>query len=82
MKKMSPILAIKIVLLVARLRPFPIRKLGASNDKKLHVEMRPPMLPNMTFVPIPAALAVSEIKLAETIEFVKAPKENAPDAMT
>lgn len=35
----------------------------------------------MTLVPIPAALAVSETRFAETCALVKAPNEKAPDAM-
>jgi hypothetical protein len=35
---------------VARLSPLPMRKLGASEGKNDHVEISPPMFPNMTFL--------------------------------
>lgn len=70
-----------MVLLVARLSPFPILKFGASLGKKLHVEIKPPIFPNMTTVPMADARAVSVTTLAEAWALHSAPKEKAPLAM-
>ena len=62
----SVILNSRIRLDVARLRPLPMGKLGPSPGKKDQVEIRPPMFPNMTFVPMADERAVSETTFAET----------------
>lgn len=45
------------------------------------VEIRPPTFPNITFVPIPDDLEVSERRLAETCAFVREPNGKAPEVM-
>jgi hypothetical protein len=74
-------LKIKTVVLVAKFNPLPILKFGASNGKKLHVEIRPPIFPSMTTVPIADARAVSETTLADAWALQRAPKEKAPEAI-
>lgn len=73
--------AIKIVVEVARLSPFPMGKFGVSFCKKDHVEISPPIFPNITFVPIAEERAVSDTTFAETWALHRAPNENAPLAI-
>ena len=71
----------KVALEVARFRPLPIGKFGASVGGKDHVEIKPPMLPIITVVPIAAERAVSETTFAEDCALQRAPNENAPSAI-
>ena len=43
---------ISVALEVTRFSPLPMWKFGASNGKKDHVDIRPPMLPIITVVPL------------------------------
>lgn len=49
----------------ARFNELPIRNLGASNCKKAHVEIKPPMLPIIALKPMAEERAVSETTFAE-----------------
>ena len=66
--------------------PGPLTRLSASPSNiafsgTITYEIRPPMLPNMTFVPMAVARAVSVRTFAETWALHRAPKEKAPAVM-
>lgn len=55
--------------------------IDSPNGRKDQVDIRPPMFPIITVVPIAADRAVSETTLAEDCALQSAPKENAPRAI-
>lgn len=80
-QRRSRIEQIRMVEEVARFKPLPIWKFGASNGRNDQVEMRPPILPNITTVPIADDRALSDTTFADTWALQRAPKGKAPAAI-